>query len=112
MVKYSLRLLTHDDRMAIATYLMDVDANAPSKPRRSRCWGHLTQGPNLAGVVGDEFRDRRRPAAPATLSCLNGVGRDSAAIGERWRAQGDSNPCFRRERDTSLFLHVRARLLS
>jgi len=30
-VKNSLRLLTHDDRMAIATYLMDVDANAPSK---------------------------------------------------------------------------------
>jgi len=30
-VKNLLRLLTHDDRMAIATYLMDVDANAPSK---------------------------------------------------------------------------------
>ncbi len=30
-VKKSLRLLTHDDRVAIATYLMDVDANAPSK---------------------------------------------------------------------------------
>ena len=30
-IKNSLRLLTHDDRMAIATYLMDVDANAPSK---------------------------------------------------------------------------------
>ncbi len=30
-VKNSLRLLTHDDRTAIATYLMDVDANAPSK---------------------------------------------------------------------------------
>lgn len=30
-VKKSLRLLNHDDRVAIATYLMDVDANAPSK---------------------------------------------------------------------------------
>ena len=30
-IKNSLRLLTHDDRMAIATYLMDIDANAPSK---------------------------------------------------------------------------------
>jgi len=30
-VKNSLRLLTHDDRLAIATYLMDVDGNAPSK---------------------------------------------------------------------------------
>lgn len=29
--KNSLRLLTHDDRMAIATYLMGVDGNAPSK---------------------------------------------------------------------------------
>jgi mono/diheme cytochrome c family protein len=29
--KKSLRLLTHDDRMAIATYLMDVEGNAPSK---------------------------------------------------------------------------------
>jgi mono/diheme cytochrome c family protein len=29
--KNSLRLLTHDDRVAIATYLMDVDGNAPSK---------------------------------------------------------------------------------
>ena len=29
--KNSLRLLTHDDRMAIATYLMDVEGNAPSK---------------------------------------------------------------------------------
>lgn len=31
VVKNSLRLLTHDDRMAIATYLMDVDKAAPSK---------------------------------------------------------------------------------
>jgi mono/diheme cytochrome c family protein len=30
-IKNSLRLLTHEDRIAIATYLMDVDANAPSK---------------------------------------------------------------------------------
>jgi mono/diheme cytochrome c family protein len=30
-IKNSLRLLTHEDRMAIASYLMDVDANAPSK---------------------------------------------------------------------------------
>ena len=30
-VKNSLRLLTHDDRMAIAIYLMDSDASAPSK---------------------------------------------------------------------------------
>lgn len=30
-IKNSLRLLTHDDRMAIATYLMDVEGNAPSK---------------------------------------------------------------------------------
>jgi mono/diheme cytochrome c family protein len=30
-IKNSLRLLTHNDRMAIATYLMDVEANAPSK---------------------------------------------------------------------------------
>lgn len=30
-VKKSLRLLTHDDRVAIATYLMDVDGDAPSK---------------------------------------------------------------------------------
>lgn len=30
-IKNSLRLLTHDDRLAIATYLMDVAANAPSK---------------------------------------------------------------------------------
>lgn len=29
--KNSLRLLTHDDRMAIATYLMDVDGTTPSK---------------------------------------------------------------------------------
>jgi len=29
--KNSLRPLTHDDRVAIATYLMDVDGNAPSK---------------------------------------------------------------------------------
>ena len=29
--KNSLRLLTHDDRAAIATYLMDVEGNAPSK---------------------------------------------------------------------------------
>ncbi len=30
-VKNSLRLLTHDDRFAVATYLMDVDASTPSK---------------------------------------------------------------------------------
>jgi mono/diheme cytochrome c family protein len=30
-VKNSLRLLTHDDRTAIATYLLDTDADAPSK---------------------------------------------------------------------------------
>lgn len=30
-VKNSLRLLTHDDRVAIATYLMDIGADAPSK---------------------------------------------------------------------------------
>ncbi|GAB5378625.1 MAG: cytochrome c [Acuticoccus sp.] len=30
-IKNSLRLLTHEDRIAIATYLMDVDDNAPSK---------------------------------------------------------------------------------
>jgi len=30
-IKNSLRLLTDDDRMAIATYLMDVDGNAPDE---------------------------------------------------------------------------------
>ena len=56
-VKNSLRLLTHDDRMAIATYLMDIDGNAPSK------------GDAVVAAMGEKAHENRSGQALYLSNC-------------------------------------------
>jgi mono/diheme cytochrome c family protein len=67
-VKNSLRLLTHDDRMAIATYLMDVGANEPSK------------GEAAVAALGDQAHENRSGQALYLSNCSLCHGPDGQGV--------------------------------
>jgi len=56
-IKNSLRLLTHEDRLAIATYLMNGSADQPSK------------GDEAVAALGDEAHDNRAGQALYLTNC-------------------------------------------